>query len=589
MTNNDDFGLQEPLEVVQCRAGLALLHEAEAFLKEDFKGTSRALRVGPEFAATCEHASVRLELLEKERPAYPSVLMLGEFKAGKSTLINALLGHKVASVDVFEMTHAVCRIVPTHEAAARVVLSTRGDETHHNRTMSLEDFLAACDARSLGPFTEATAFIPSPLKIVLIDTPGLGATLDHERDALDAVSTTDVVACVMDASNLGSGREAAVVDRIRELGLPMFVVASKTDVLAADEVSEVVKYIEETFSISADSIFPTSAKRVIDGGLDKGFLRLVEYMSGRIAPQNRTLRLRAFAAQIRDVAAELLMAMETLRSSVDETLQDVRGYEVALNKTAEAVAIDMCARLADMLRERLRLAIEDAREEFGEGAEIQEADFLRVISTALESADTRDFFTMAAADLDERFQEEWVEGVKTNIATLQAALTQIQRAASRGAQEQHLEILRREEFKKAAVDKALEAAGTAFVTCAFIGHPILSILVAAPQLAQAWRLLSQAGEQSREEAERALHAATERWRNETVSRAIGQLQPTMMELNRKIACQAAENYALSQGRWAMPIQDIAALSRLCEEWSDKLSAVAQSRTPLALPDQTGAC
>ena len=74
-------------------------------------------------AAETDHIEQRLDSLRAERPDLIRVLVMGEFKAGKSTLINALLGRAVAATDVFEMTTVVCRIIPAQGGGERVVLT----------------------------------------------------------------------------------------------------------------------------------------------------------------------------------------------------------------------------------------------------------------------------------------------------------------------------------------------------------------------------------------------------------------------------------------------------------------------------------
>ena len=42
-------------------------------------------------------------------PDIPRIMLMGEFKAGKSTLLNALFGKNIAATDIFEMTSWVAR------------------------------------------------------------------------------------------------------------------------------------------------------------------------------------------------------------------------------------------------------------------------------------------------------------------------------------------------------------------------------------------------------------------------------------------------------------------------------------------------
>src|ERR1039457_4415451 len=64
-----------------------------------------------------------LEALVREQSYFsadvPRILLMGRFKAGKSTLINSLVGANVAATDIFEMTSWVARYWPAHEPFCR--------------------------------------------------------------------------------------------------------------------------------------------------------------------------------------------------------------------------------------------------------------------------------------------------------------------------------------------------------------------------------------------------------------------------------------------------------------------------------------
>ena len=121
------------------------------------------------------------------------VAILGQFKRGKSTVLNALLGESLLPTAVVPVT-----AIPTHVQAGatpRVAISFRGDrrpaaEFTATRATDLEEHIhrfvaeeANCDNRL--DVAKVQVFLPAPMLskgIVLIDTPGIGSTLRHNTE-----------------------------------------------------------------------------------------------------------------------------------------------------------------------------------------------------------------------------------------------------------------------------------------------------------------------------------------------------------------------------------------------------------------------
>ncbi|HTE21352.1 MAG TPA: dynamin family protein, partial [Armatimonadota bacterium] len=492
-----------------------LLDETRRFLHEPWAGVRLAERAGAGCQRRLEHAGDRLQALRAERPARVTALVLGEFKAGKSTLINALVGRPVAAVDVFEMTHAVCRVVPAPPGTERVELTT-GDEAAPPARWTLPEFLARCEARTLGPYTQATLYVPAALDLVLVDTPGLGATLEHEREALDAVSTADVVLCALDAGSLGGGRDAATLQRLGELGLPLLCILTKTDLLAPGETEEAVEYVQRELGVPASLIFPVTVGGDRAGEPDPGLARLRAHLMTGVAPARAFLRERALLAQAADVASELGLCVEEVARSSGAALRELRAYREALLRTAEAVTVDLCLTIAEMLRDRLKLALEEpllARAR--RGARLSEADFTRAFGEAFAEIDNRAFLEALQQGLEVRFQREWVEGIRAHTALLQAQLEELRREVDGEAAAVYQSILDQGKQKEAALESAVGGVAV-LVSTTLVGGPLfLGALAAAPFLYKAWVHWSEVSAAEALEAE--FREAVAEWRE----RAIG--------------------------------------------------------------------
>ena len=133
-----------------------------------------------------------------------TIVVLGEFKRGKSTLVNALLGTKLLPMDVLPETATINAIMYNEEPKLTVV---HRDGTAKNGEVSY-DFLKQYSAREEGSEAENVRYIkigyPCELlknRIVMVDTPGV-SDLNEQRSEVtyQFVPKANAVLFVLDAN-----------------------------------------------------------------------------------------------------------------------------------------------------------------------------------------------------------------------------------------------------------------------------------------------------------------------------------------------------------------------------------------------------
>ena len=169
------------------------------------------------------------------------LVVVGEFNAGKSAFINALIGDPVMEEGVTPTT-------------AQVTLIRFGET---KSTSVLEPHLAAVSA-------------PADLlrEIHIVDTPGTNAVIrEHERLTSSFVPRADLVLFVTSADRPFTETERAFLEQIRDWGKKVVMVINKIDILADDRdraevrtfVSEnarrLVGTTPEVFTVSARAAF----------------------------------------------------------------------------------------------------------------------------------------------------------------------------------------------------------------------------------------------------------------------------------------------------------------------------------------------
>ncbi|OQY19731.1 MAG: dynamin, partial [Anaerolineaceae bacterium 4572_32.2] len=166
------------------------------------------------------------------------LVVVGEFNAGKSAVINALLGQKLLKEGVTPTT-------------AQVHILKYGSETTRRPTEEHVETL-----------TLPVAFLG---EINIVDTPGTNAVIRrHEEITRDFVPRSDLVLFVTSADRPFTESERAFLERIRSWGKKVVIIVNKTDILEGeDEVRQVIDFIAENAKMLlgfVPQIFPVSAK-----------------------------------------------------------------------------------------------------------------------------------------------------------------------------------------------------------------------------------------------------------------------------------------------------------------------------------------
>jgi hypothetical protein len=178
------------------------------------------------------------------------VACLGQFKRGKSTLLNALVGQPLLPAGIVPITTAVTVLRWGGERRARVRL---GQDWHAIGV----DELAAYVSEEQNPANRkgvslVEVFVPSPLLadgMCLVDTPGVGSVIRANTDATrQFVPQIDAALVVVGTDPPISGEELALVEEAAaQVGALLFVL-SKADRSTDAERGEAVAFTRRVLS-----------------------------------------------------------------------------------------------------------------------------------------------------------------------------------------------------------------------------------------------------------------------------------------------------------------------------------------------------
>ena len=174
------------------------------------------------------------------------VSVLGEFKHGKSTLLDALVGEALLPTGVVPVT-----AVPT-EISFGPPGTTIVQADGSRRLLRIEEDLADFVTESANPANtrriarvEVQREVPLLASgLVLVDTPGVGSLHGHsDLIAGLALKETDAAVVVLSADAPFSERERLLSESLAERGSPTFFVLNKIDHLNLDELDQMRSFV----------------------------------------------------------------------------------------------------------------------------------------------------------------------------------------------------------------------------------------------------------------------------------------------------------------------------------------------------------
>jgi GTP-binding protein EngB required for normal cell division len=199
-----------------------------------------------ELLGVTEVADLAAETAGRLKTLRLEVAVVGEFKRGKSSLINALIGREVLPVGVLPLT-AVPTVLEQGEDGLVVEFADGRQEQHPLRQVARFVTEEANPGNRLG-VARVTVRLHTPLLdagVRLVDTPGVGSVHEHNTRSTDAyLPSLDAAVLVTSADPPISRAERAFLQRVLGHAVRLFVVLNKADYLAAGDLDRTVAFTE---------------------------------------------------------------------------------------------------------------------------------------------------------------------------------------------------------------------------------------------------------------------------------------------------------------------------------------------------------
>ncbi|KAL6761719.1 hypothetical protein V8C86DRAFT_3023722 [Haematococcus lacustris] len=152
------------------------------------------------------------------------LVVVGEFNSGKSSVINALLGHKFLAEGILPTTNEISILKYSDEPGAEARMEQQADGLY-------------------------VRYLPARLleEVNIVDTPGTNVILERQQRLTEEyVPRADLVLFVMSADRPFSESEVRFLEYIRQWRKKVVFVVNKADMLSSqDEVDEVKSFVSD--------------------------------------------------------------------------------------------------------------------------------------------------------------------------------------------------------------------------------------------------------------------------------------------------------------------------------------------------------
>lgn len=251
---------------------------------------------------------------ELDRPLLLAIL--GEFNAGKSTLVNAFVGADVAPTGILPTTATLNLLRGGAERRVRVV--RKDGTTREGGYEQLKSMLADAEGEGVD---HVEIVLPSELleRVWILDTPGSNAPVpEHEALAAEALRRADAALWIFDAGQAGKASEGKILKAIRESRRHVVAALNKVDRLGEGQLEQVRASLARELPELGGPVVALSAKRALKARLSgdeaaweaSGFPALLERLENDVFGRSRMLKRRACGARLLAVVGDALATEE---------------------------------------------------------------------------------------------------------------------------------------------------------------------------------------------------------------------------------------------------------------------------------------
>ena len=276
--------------------------------------------------------------------------VLGQFKRGKSTFLNALLGEALLPTSVVPLT-MIPTFIKSGPARQAVIYyqdqNKKTDEIQVDEPEQLNAYLQKFVTEVENPknrlgVSQVEIFHPASILsngVVLIDTPGIGSTFKHNTEAtLNFLPQCDAALFLVSADPPITETEVKFLKEVKTKVPRLFFVLNKIDYLSGEDKGRALEFfrrvLKEHAGITEDApVFCVSAQKGLEakmtqnsqGWINSGMEAAEKYLVGFLASKKIEALEEAVALKTKDIITDCLMRVNLIINSLKMPLADMEN------------------------------------------------------------------------------------------------------------------------------------------------------------------------------------------------------------------------------------------------------------------------
>ena len=220
-----------------------------------------------------ELQSASRELLTRLADDRFNLMLVGRFSRGKSTLINAVLGHPYLPTGILPLTSVITTV--RYGSRPQVVLNFRNAGLPREIPLSQLPEYVTQQSNPGNVKRVAYAEIQLPVELLrrglfFVDSPGLGSSITENTETTERFfPEADAFVLITSYDSPLSEEEDRALRRIRQADRVLFVIVNKHDTVSPSERGQVLEFVKERlaqyFFSREPLVFSVSARQALEG------------------------------------------------------------------------------------------------------------------------------------------------------------------------------------------------------------------------------------------------------------------------------------------------------------------------------------
>jgi hypothetical protein len=309
----------------------------------DVDGAARLLRLSQlaEELGSSRIAEEARDLADRISEGRFYLACIGQFKRGKSTLINALIGDPVLPVGFTPVT-AVPTVIRFGDLR-RARIQVKNGSWQDISVSDLNQYVSEeCNPENTKGIRGVEVFVPSSMLaggMCFVDTPGLGSVFTGNTAATQAfIPHIDAALVVIGADPPLAGEELALVEAVAHQVQDLVLVLNKADRTTSEERAAAVNFadrqLQKRLQRSLGPILEVSAVRKTDNsGPERDWQKLIDALDGLVEQSGRQLIYSACERGLTRLSEQLMAVISAEREALQRPIEESERRIVTMKTT----------------------------------------------------------------------------------------------------------------------------------------------------------------------------------------------------------------------------------------------------------------